>query len=64
MAKSFFKDNNVAFEEKDVAADEKAREDMIHKTGQLGVPVIEVGDKIIIGFDKPALIQALGLKWS
>jgi len=61
MAKEFFKKNNVAYQEFDVAADMKAREDMIQKSGQLGVPVIDVDGKIIVGFDKAALAQALNL---
>ena len=61
MAKEMFRKNNIAYEEKDVAADLKAREDMIQKSGQMGVPVIEVDDKIIIGFDQPRLKEALGI---
>lgn len=60
-AKEFFKENNVAFQEHDVFADEKAREEMIQKTGQLGVPVIDVDGQIVIGFDKSKLKQLLGL---
>lgn len=61
MAKEFFKKNNVPYEEKDVVADLAAREDMINKSGQMGVPVIEAGGKIIIGFDAARLRDALGL---
>jgi len=61
MAKAFFTENKVAFEEVDVAANTKAREEMIKKSGQIGVPVIDVGGKIIIGFDKPRISQALGI---
>ena len=60
MAKQFFKENNVEYEELDVSKDRSAAEEMIEKSGQMGVPVIEVdGKTIIIGFDKPALKQAL-----
>ncbi len=62
MAKTFFKEKNVAFEEKDVASDIPAREAMVKKSGQLGVPVIDVDGKIVIGFDKPKLQQLLGIK--
>lgn len=62
MAKAFFKENNIAFEEVDVASDTKAREEMIKKSGQIGVPVIDVGGKVIVGFDKPRLSQALGIQ--
>ncbi len=58
MAKAYFTANNIPFEEKDVATDLKAREDMIKKSGQLGVPVIDIDGSIIIGFDK-AHIQEL-----
>ena len=61
MAKNFFNENQVKFEEVNVAADTKAREEMIAKSHQIGVPVIEVDGKIIIGFDRPRLSQALGL---
>lgn len=61
-AKDFFKENNVVFEEKDVAEDEKAREDMIAKSGQLGVPVIDVHGSIVVGFDKRKLAELLGLR--
>jgi glutaredoxin 3 len=61
MAKEYFKENDVAYQEKNVALDEKAREEMIEKTGQLGVPVIDVDNKIVIGFDKEALNGLLGL---
>lgn len=62
MTKSLFKDNNVAYEEKDVAADEKAREEMIQKSGQLGVPVIDIDGQIVVGFDKDKLSQLVGVK--
>ncbi|OHA01026.1 MAG: NrdH-redoxin [Candidatus Sungbacteria bacterium RIFCSPHIGHO2_02_FULL_49_12] len=61
MAKAFFKENNIEFQEVDVASDSKAREEMIKKSGQIGVPVIDVGGKVIVGFDKPRLSQALGI---
>ena len=62
MAKEFFTKNNVSYEERNVATDLAAREEMIEKSQQLGVPVIEVDDTIIVGFDKPNLETALGLK--
>lgn len=61
MAKEFFKKNNIAYEEKDVAVDVAAREVMLTKSGQMGVPVIEAGGKIIIGFDQARLRDALGI---
>lgn len=61
MTKEFFAKNNVQYEEKDVAVDAKAREEMLEKSEQLGVPVIDVDGTIIIGFDKKNLEMALGL---
>lgn len=62
MAKEFFKTNGVEYAEFDVAADEKARNEMIEKTHQLGVPVIEVNGEIFVGFDKESLKRALRVK--
>jgi glutaredoxin 3 len=62
MAKEFFAKNGVAYEEHNVAADMKAREEMVEKSQQLGVPVIEVDDNIIIGFDQRTLEKVLELK--
>jgi len=62
MAKDFLNKNNVAYQEKDVAADEKTREEMVNKSGQLGVPVIEIGEKVLIGFDQATLADLLGIK--
>lgn len=60
-AKDFFKENNVAFEDYNVAVDLQKRKEMIEKSGQMGVPVIFIGDEMIIGFDKPAITKALGI---
>lgn len=53
--KGYLKDNHIEFEDFDVAEDENAREEMINKSGQMGVPVIEINGKLIIGFDKEKL---------
>ncbi len=60
-AKEFFKENVVKFTEMDVGSDEKAAEEMVEKSGQMGVPVIDVNGEIIVGFNEPALRKALGL---
>lgn len=52
MAKAFFIKNNIEYSEKDVSVDAKAREEMIEKSGQLGVPVTDFGEEVVIGFDK------------
>jgi glutaredoxin-like YruB-family protein len=57
--KDFLGGLNVAFEDVDVAADRAAAMEMVKKTGQMGVPVTEIGDKYIVGFDKEALKSAL-----
>jgi glutaredoxin len=62
MAKEFFKKNNVNFTEYNVAEDDAAREDMVRKSHQLGVPVIDVGGKIFVGFDKKGVAESLGVK--
>ena len=61
MAKEYFKENNVAYTEYDVASDLEKRKEMLEKTGQMGVPVIVIGEEFIIGFDKPRIEKALGL---
>lgn len=62
MAKAYMDENKVAYKEIDVSVDEAGKDDMIKKTGQLGIPVIEVDSQIMIGFDKQALKKALGLE--
>lgn len=62
MAKEYFASKNVAFTEKDVEQDVAAREEMVAKTGQLGVPVITIDDKIIVGFDKSHINEILQIK--
>jgi len=62
MAKDFLKANKVKFEDIDVEADAEAAKEMVEKTGQMGVPVIDIDGKIIIGFDKEALKKALKIK--
>lgn len=59
MAKDFFKKSKVAFKEINVEKDQKAAKEMIEKSGQMGVPVIDIDGKIIVGFDKKAIEKAL-----
>ena len=61
VAKDFFKSHKIDFEDIDVSIDEKAAQHMIQKSGQMGVPVIEIDDKIVIGFNKPILEEILGI---
>ncbi len=62
MAKTFFKANNVAFTDYNVATDLAKRKEMIDKTGQMGVPVIDVNGEIVIGFNEEKLKSTLGIK--
>lgn len=61
MAKDFLKQNNIEFTDIDVASNEAAAQEMINKSGQMGVPQLEIDGKIIVGFDKPAIKKALNL---
>lgn len=58
-AKKFFAEKGVVYTEYNVAADAARREEMLAKSGQLGVPVITVGSKVIVGFNRSALEEAL-----
>ena len=59
--KGFLKKHNVEFEEVDIFLDQEAKEVMIKKTGQKEVPVMEVGDQIVVGFDKKKISKVLGI---
>jgi len=61
VAKDFLASHDINFEDIDVSVDQKAAQYMIEKSGQMGVPVIEIDDKIIIGFNKPVLEEILGV---
>ena len=60
-SKEFFKENNVQYQEYNVATDLEKRKEMIEKSGQMGVPVIFVDNDMVIGFNKLKLQQLLGL---
>ena len=62
MAKNFFKKHNVSYAEKDVSSDQEAAQEMVKKSGQMGVPVIEIDEKIIIGFDQEKIAELLKIK--
>jgi glutaredoxin 3 len=61
MAKDFFTENKVAYRDYDVANDMEKRKEMVEKSGQMGVPVIFVGDQMVVGFDEGKLREMLGL---
>lgn len=60
-AKEYFKDNNVAYTEFDVASDAEKRQEMIEMTGQMGVPVIRIDDDVVVGFDEDKVKELLAV---
>ncbi|MBI4068502.1 glutaredoxin family protein [Candidatus Kaiserbacteria bacterium] len=61
MAKEFFGEHKIKFTDYDVSTDMAKRNEMIEKSGQMGVPVIFVGDELIVGYDEDHLRTSLGL---
>lgn len=61
MTKEFFKENHVEYTEHDVASDIEKRKEMIEKSGQMGVPVITIGENVIVGYDEEELRRLLSL---
>lgn len=61
MAKEFFTENKVEYVENDVSQDEAKRNEMVEKSGQMGVPVIDIEGEIIVGFDEAKLKELLEL---
>ena len=61
MAKEFFTEHNIPFTNYDVAMDAAKRMEMVQLTGQLGVPVIVVDGKAMVGFDRDHLAETLGI---
>ncbi len=60
-AKEYFKAQNIDFEEIDVSRNRQQAQEMIRKSGQMGVPVIDIEGKIILGFDQPSIDESLGI---
>lgn len=60
--KSYLRERHVPFREIDVSKNQSAARDLVRRTGQMGVPVIEIDGKPIVGFDKPKIDRLLGLK--
>ena len=60
-AKEYFKKNNIKYTEHDVANDTAKAQEMIEKSGQMGVPVILIDDEIIVGFDQPKVSKLLNI---
>ncbi len=60
-AKQYLKDNNIQFTEHDVGSNPEKTQEMIKKSGQMGVPVIDIDGNIVVGFDKEKIESILGL---
>jgi len=61
-AKQYFNEKKMRFTEVDVSKDQHAAQDMLRRTGQMGVPVILINNRPIVGFDKIKINQLLGIK--
>lgn len=61
-AKEFFKEKGVEYTDFNVAEQMEKRQEMIEMTGQMGVPVIKIGDDVVIGFDKPKIASLIGIE--
>jgi glutaredoxin 3 len=61
MAKKYLHEQGVRFKDVDVSRDQAAARDMVRRSGQQGVPVLDIGGKIVIGFDRPKIDRFLGL---
>ena len=59
LAKEFFKQHNIAYTEYNVGTDAEKRKEMVELSGQLGVPVIHVGDTVLVGFQEKMLSDLL-----
>ncbi len=64
LAKDYLKEKNIAFEDIDVAANSDSAQEMVKKSGQMGVPVLEINGQIIVGWNKSAIEEALASKSS
>ncbi len=61
MAKQYFRRNKIRFKDVDVSRDPAAARDLVRHTGQMGVPVIDINGKLIVGFDKPQINRLLDI---
>lgn len=59
VAKEYFRSSGISFTEHDVSADPSKAEEMVRKSGQMGVPVIDVNGRVIVGFNQGAIESAL-----
>ncbi len=61
-AKAYFRQKNIKYSDIDVSRDQAAARDMVRRSGQQGVPVIDIGGKIVVGFDRNKINQLLGIR--
>ncbi len=61
LAKAFFDDNNIAYTNYDVQADPEKGKEMVERSGQMGVPVIFIGEDMTVGFDEARIRELLGM---
>lgn len=59
--KDYFAEKKVEYTEIDVSKDQSKVEEMFNKSGQMGVPVLDINGTIIVGYDKEAIDRELGL---
>lgn len=60
-AKSYMRSKGIQFRDVDVTRDQSAARDMVRRSGQMGVPVIDIGGRIVVGFDRPKIDRLLGI---
>lgn len=61
QAKSYLRERGVRFKDVDISRDPAAARDLARRSGQMGVPVLDIGGKLIVGFNRPKINQLLGL---
>ena len=62
MVKEYLNEKGIAFTDHNVAEDIEKRQEMVEKSGQMGVPVVFIGDEMTIGFDKARIASLLGIE--
>ncbi len=60
--KRYLRQHKIKFKDVDISRDPRAARDVVRRTGQMGVPVVDIGGKIVIGFDRPKIDRLLGLR--
>ena len=60
--KIFLEDNGFEYEEIDVSQDEEGKKEMVEKSGQMGVPVVEIDGEVVVGFEREKIIKLLGIE--